>query len=273
MAIKQLELADFSPSSVDRIQFTCRNLFGIWSRASPRWFPPPSSVYYLPPEKDGEDVKVRTIDGRYPGFDWNILTKLAAFGLAEHRPVPHPELCVTPGLAINQFGIDFLMHGKIDLTKPVSAAGEECWADLQGMASESGSNLLHARNSLFSGSVVEAHLKAVRVGVASAPSGFMAVAYDGFGRRITDIFIEHVEHREALDRVDVETLLMMWSGYHRSPELRSLWSEIEQAMAWRLASAFGLSSHVVAYDQAVAEDIAMIDTSVFSGARLDWRDV
>jgi hypothetical protein len=261
MSVKELSLADFSERSVDRIRYANRNFFGVWSLKAPRWFPIYPDTCFFPPLKDVEDQKAFTLNGTTPGFDWTILTKFAAFGLAAHSQVPHTSLGLVPGIVINEHGMEFLLNGRVDFSLPLSDVGRECWRHVQEPE-----DTVRARNSAL---VEGVHVSAVgvRIGAASTPSGFMAVVYDDAGRRVTDVFVESQEWP------NLDALADQWRKYHRSPELRSAINAAEYELAYRLGALFGVAREAVGYDSAVAEDIAGLDASIFTGERCSWQDI
>lgn len=263
MTKRSFSLADFTPSQADRFRGYRYGLIGVWDPAYPRWMPNYKDAY-LVYAADGDQKAGRYLDadGNEHWLPRAIFDKMHRVGLLEETE-PRTDV---PGKALTYsgWGLDFLITGHTDLTRDPPIEVMHYLRMIREQADEEFHDgnihpfMLRERNSTLLVDEIDASTGADRIGMLVTPVATLAVAYDKYGLRITDVLVEH----------NFRGRFGSWlEDFVFNPASRRPISAEDLEPAIRLADLFNVPRERIHQDEAILDDIMQRRTCIFNPRR------
>lgn len=255
MARPYVSVKELSDDHASRIRNFRYMMFGVERPSNPRWLPDIRDVSFLPDMERTRGELAVTANARRSAVTYPMMKKLAGFGLLDERLFEDRSGKTHRALSLNRDGFEFVLKGKLDRTKEISPKLDQLFDRIEKDAQQDELVALRARNSTLDLDRIDFNVHAAKIGVAMTRAGFMAMAYDKSGIRITDVLVEYrgqTDYRFSYDSV-----------FH--PERLPPMTDSDLAPAMRLAGLLDLKKGDLFLDAALAQDISHAQSFVHPG--------
>lgn len=248
MPKKYISMKDFGTEQAERIGIYRSMHFGVQRPAKPRHLPDFRDACVLIDYTTHDRGLGRRLNGKWTAMSNGLIKKLCNFGLMESHRLQSDKGENVQAMILNAHGMELLLRGNVDTTAPPSTSATRAYDVIRNSVNRSQTLSngidLKQRSSTIDVDDIDFEAGAKSIGVFMNYAGFIAAAYDGYGVRITDVFIQ-----------DFEPSDQDWKWNVAQDQNEYPIKDYDLIPALRLAGLLNVPEDKIFYDEKLANDI------------------
>jgi hypothetical protein len=248
MPKKYVDMKSFGPEQAERIGIFRRLHFAVQRPAKPRHLPDFKDACVLIDHGSNDRRLGRRLNGDLTAMSNGLIKKLHGFGLMDTYAELDEMGRTVQAYLLNAHGMELFIRGNVDVTVPASETAKRYYEKIlksrdRRQTLPNGLDLKE-RNSTIDIDRIGFETDAATIGVFLGSPGFMAMAYDSHGVRITDVFIQNFEPEDREWK---------WNMIQDQDEYPIKRDDLQPAL--HLAKLLNVPEEKIFFDEKLASDI------------------